>query len=169
MFAGPGKDLVLASPNTNTDSLEKDLILPLQDADINAPEEDITIPPNALNRNSKTLLMHLAEEGDLRKINRLTEKGADVNKQDKSGNTAFTYAHRNYHKEVAHFLLEKMAPTNQSTELLLAIRDDNIDTVADLIERSDNKVDENCLIALEYAYAEGRLEIANVLFKKNVQ
>ena len=153
--AGPGKDLALALPSTNTTSPEKYPVLPLQDADI-----------NALNEKTKTLLMYMAEEGDYYMVNYWIEKGVDVNEQDEFGNTAFTFAHKNSHSEVADLLLKKMAPINDFAVLLLASKNGDKDTVATSLEIENYKTDDYLLIALNYACENNHGEIKKLLAKK---
>jgi len=60
-------------------------------------------------------LHEAAKEGDLIKVNRLIQEGADVNVRSKTGATPLHGAARTGHKDVAELLISKGANVNAKT------------------------------------------------------
>ncbi|XP_005106084.3 ankyrin repeat domain-containing protein 50-like [Aplysia californica] len=76
--------------------------------------------PNQLDRHGRSLLSLAAEQGDMKSVFTLVNKGADLNQKPLHGYPALIAAAGNGHVEVVHFLLEGGADVN--------IRDESEDT-----------------------------------------
>ena len=96
---------------------------------------------NIRNKESKTPLMRVINDGKTNGVRLLLEKGADVHIQDNKRRTALHYAALNKNPDIARLLLEKGAHVdtkdeNNSTPLMYAItEDDYVEVVKLLIEK----------------------------------
>ena len=117
--ADSGENFAPALPGINTADSGESFAPTLPDADnVNLEKQVAPIPQQI-----KTPLMSAAEEGNFHMVQQFCENGADNTEFIK----AFILANKNSHKQIENFLLEKIAPTNQSARILLAIRDVNMD------------------------------------------
>ena len=79
-------------------------------------------------------LIDAARKGDINRIKKLLDKGADVNAKDKDGETALMAAALRGHTEIVQFLLNKGADVNAkrndgTTALMAAAREGHTETV----------------------------------------
>lgn len=101
-------------------------------------------------------LIDAAKRGDLRQVQHLLDRGADVNAKDRWGNTRLMSASFGGHTELVRFLLQKGADINAktkdgSTALSHAASKGHLGTVQLLLEKGANVRNEDGLAPAEKA------------------
>ena len=86
--------------------------------------------------NKNDALIKAAKKGDMNKVERLIENGADIKAKDKSGSTSLDWAAYGGHTDVVKFLIKKGEDIN--TALISAALGGQIDLVQLLIEKNAN-------------------------------
>jgi ankyrin repeat protein len=102
--------------------------------------EELKIPAAATGENGETVLHHLVRKPKQEEqINYFLSKGVDINKADKSGNTAFMVVANTRNTELAKSLLPKVKNINTvnnkgETALLLSVQNSSSEMVGLLLE-----------------------------------
>jgi len=117
-------------------------------------------------------LHQAAAKGDLKKVRKLVEEGADVNARDNIGYTPLHYAASYGHLDVARLLLEEGADVNARdnagwTPLHWAAAYGHVDVARLLVERGAdvNARDNIGYTPLHYAASYGHLDVARLLIE----
>ena len=114
-------------------------------------------------------ILEAAKIGDLARVQTYIEKGVNVNSQDEDGLTAWTWASRKGHLEVAEYLIAKGAkkfdPKLDKELLLMIQQNDDLEKVKELIEKGADihAIDKNGDSVLMQASLEGKLEVVKIL------
>ena len=129
--------------------------------------------PEKCKANLNKCLFKAVKKGDLKTLQMLIEKGADVNVKDDDGMTPLSIAVWLAHKEDVHFLLENGADVNAKdsdgrTPLTHATANGHAEITKFLIEKGAdvNAEDSGGSTPLMYATGNGHSEIAKLLIEK---
>ena len=120
--------------------------------------------------------LHVAvDAGNLRKVMRMVQQGADMNKVNRNGSTPLMFAVHAGHMAIVRYLVEQGADKNQAnhkgyTPLMFAVQEGHMAIVRYLVEQGvdKNQADHEGYTQLMLAAQEGHLAIVQYLVEQGV-